>query len=61
MKIVFQRSTVDPTRVVPVCKVTSLVAEHDVILPNGESKNLISYVHRDGGVDHPLLELSLPL
>jgi hypothetical protein len=59
MKIVFQRSTVDPTRVVPMCKVMSLVAEHDVILPNGESKNLISYVHRDGGVDHPLLESAL--
>ena len=59
MKIVFQRSRVDPTRVVPICKVTSPVAEHVVILPNGESKNLISYVRRDGGVDHPLLESAL--
>lgn len=57
MRIVYQKSTVNPLVFVPICHLNDDVGEHVVIVRNPErAVSVQSLLREDGGVNHPLLE-----
>ena len=56
MRIVYQKSIVNPQVVIPICHLNGDVGEHVVILRNPErAVSVQSILRPDGGVTHPLL------